>query len=182
MKVDDVLAIVGSKGIIHVVVTGGEPLLFEPIVKLCLGLELGGHVVTIETAGTVYRKVGCDLLSISPKLANSLPHDPSWVERHETTRRNLSAFTRLMGDHQGRVQLKFVVNPEADLEGQLGEILALLGELPRLDPAHVCLMAEGIDEETLWRRERMLVPVCTRMGFRLTPRYHVMLFGNSRGT
>src|ERR1700756_1245194 len=59
----------------HVVVTGGEPIIFEPIVELTERLREVGLHITIETAGTVFQKVACDLMSISPKLANSTPHE-----------------------------------------------------------------------------------------------------------
>src|ERR1041385_3032334 len=59
----------------HVVVTGGEPMTIDDIVPLTHALQNSGLHVTIETAGTVYRPVACDLMSISPKLANSTPHD-----------------------------------------------------------------------------------------------------------
>src|SRR5580704_10769338 len=52
----------------HVVVTGGEPMITPMMPHLTRGLkELDLHV-TIETAGTVYQQVACDLMSISPKL------------------------------------------------------------------------------------------------------------------
>jgi len=57
----------------HVVVTGGEPMIAPGIVPLTNSLrELGLHI-TIETAGTVFQPVACDLMSISPKLSNSTP-------------------------------------------------------------------------------------------------------------
>src|SRR6478609_11738043 len=55
----------------HVVITGGEPMLFAPVVELSRQLKDRGLHVTFETAGTVYQPVSCDLMSISPKLANS---------------------------------------------------------------------------------------------------------------
>ncbi|MEI9976342.1 MAG: radical SAM protein [Ignavibacteriota bacterium] len=57
----------------HVVVTGGEPMILPEIVPLTERLHGLGLHVTIETAGTVFRPVACDLLSISPKLSNSTP-------------------------------------------------------------------------------------------------------------
>ena len=57
----------------HVVLTGGEPLLFSELIPLCGGLRTRGRHITIETAGTLYLPLECDLLSISPKLANSTP-------------------------------------------------------------------------------------------------------------
>ena len=69
---DAILADVRRHSATHVVVTGGEPMIQEDIVVLTrrLNKELDLHI-TIETAGTVYQPVTCDLMSISPKLANS---------------------------------------------------------------------------------------------------------------
>ena len=57
----------------HVVVTGGEPMIAPEIVALTEHLRERGLHITIETAGTVFTPVACDLMSISPKLANSTP-------------------------------------------------------------------------------------------------------------
>lgn len=62
----------------HVVVTGGEPMLFEPVTALTRRLKEAGFHITIETAGTIDRAVTCDLMSISPKLSNSVP-DEEWA-------------------------------------------------------------------------------------------------------
>ena len=43
------------------------------IVALTERLRDAGLHITIETAGTVFQPVACDLMSISPKLANSTP-------------------------------------------------------------------------------------------------------------
>src|SRR5258706_8851752 len=67
MTQDEILAEVRAHQPSHVVVTGGEPMIAPGIVELTQ--QLGTHV-TIETAGTVYKPVTCDLMSISPKLAN----------------------------------------------------------------------------------------------------------------
>ena len=56
---------------LHVVVTGGEPLLQPEIVPLTQALTQLGKFVTVETAGTVERPVHADLMSISPKRPNS---------------------------------------------------------------------------------------------------------------
>src|SRR5439155_14137965 len=52
----------------HVVVTGGEPMLFAELIPLCARLHSAGLHITIETAGTLLLPVHCDLMSISPKL------------------------------------------------------------------------------------------------------------------
>lgn len=70
---ESVLQRVLDNGCEHVDVTGGEPLLQPDVVSLTHALKRAGKFVTIETAGTVYRPVHADLMSISPKLANSTP-------------------------------------------------------------------------------------------------------------
>src|SRR4051794_407399 len=73
----------------HVVVTGGEPMIEPEIVTLTQRLRAAGQHITIETAGTVFKAVECDLVSISPKLANSTPHDREggrWAAQHDRLR------------------------------------------------------------------------------------------------
>lgn len=164
-------------GIRHVVLTGGEPMLFEGIEELAVLLRGAGHVITIETAGTVFREVACDLMSISPKLANSTPVGTSWEARHEETRLDLDPLTQLVARYE--YQLKFVVDPESG--DDLPEIARIVSAISA-DRSRVMLMAEGTDAETLRRRQRMLVEVCLREGYALTPRLQVELFGNTRGT
>jgi 7-carboxy-7-deazaguanine synthase len=182
MEVGEVAAKVLMSSVEHVVVTGGEPMLFEAVVDLCKSLVSNQRVVTIESAGTVYRELPCALMSISPKLSNSTPGPEAgegWAERHETTRRDLAPLKRLLRRYP--YQLKFVVDPE-NSPGDLNEIDALLAEVGPLPSDRVFLMAEGTDAETLARRERLLVPVCLDRGWRLSPRLHVHWFGNTRGT
>jgi 7-carboxy-7-deazaguanine synthase len=174
--VDQVLALATD----HVVLTGGEPMLFDAIVPLAGQLNEKAKIITIETAGTVYREIQCDLMSISPKLSGSAPAESSgWRERHEASRLNIEVLDNLTARYP--YQLKFVVNPEVGNE--IEEIRDLLGRLNHLKPEMpIMLMAEGRDSETLHRRERMLVPICMEHGFRLTPRLQIDLFGDTRGT
>ena len=57
----------------HAVITGGEPLLMKDLAELAESLHTKGYHITIETAGTLYTDLNCDLISISPKLSNSTP-------------------------------------------------------------------------------------------------------------
>jgi 7-carboxy-7-deazaguanine synthase len=174
------VAVIGDQfGVRHIVLTGGEPMLFDGIVPLAEGLSARGHHLTIETAGTVFRELPCDLMSISPKLANSTPDASSgWAERHDATRADLSPLRVLIARYP--YQLKFVVGDSLDAD--LAEIEALLKQLPTVVPDRVLLMPEGTDVETLRRRQKRLVEPCIQRGWRLSPRLHVELFGNKRGT
>jgi 7-carboxy-7-deazaguanine synthase len=178
LSLDEIVRQVEDLKVLHVVLTGGEPMLFDGVVHLAQALHDSGHKITIETAGTVFRDLPCDLMSISPKLSGSAPAESNgWRERHENTRLNVDVLRSLIRKYP--FQLKFVVNPE--IGDEVGEIQDLLAELAA-PVDDVVLMAEGRDPETLHRRERLLAPICMKHGFRLTPRFHIDLFGDTRGT
>jgi 7-carboxy-7-deazaguanine synthase len=173
-----------ESGAAHVVITGGEPAMFDRAGVLCERLRGEGVHVTIETAGTIARDWAVDLWSISPKLANSTPaegdeRDPGgvWRARHEQRRINIDALQALI-DRPGQRQLKFVVRDEGDL----GEIDALLARLRGWAPGEVILMPEGLTPQALAQRSAWITRVCLRRGWRYGPRLHIELFGNTRGT
>jgi 7-carboxy-7-deazaguanine synthase len=157
----------------HVVVTGGEPMTMSETVPLTERLRGLGLHITVETAGTVFRPVACDLMSISPKLSNSTPAGP-WARQHDRLRIQCDTLLELMGRYA--YQLKFVVEKPGDLE----EVRALLVEL-QADRERVILMPEGTDREQLRERGRWLAEICKEEGFRFSPRLHVDLYGNRRG-
>jgi 7-carboxy-7-deazaguanine synthase len=161
----------------HVVLTGGEPMLFEETIALTEELRSAGLHITVETAGTVYRPVLCDLMSISPKLANSTPLDREggrWAAMHERTRFQPAVLRDLMFRYL--YQLKFVVADPSDLD----EVRAIIRETEAL-PDRVVLMPEGTDPATLAERGRWITQVCMNDGFRYSPRLHVDLWGTERG-
>lgn len=175
-----------ARGVRHVVLTGGEPMMFQQSIELTRRLaELGFHI-TIETAGTVIPEGGgggvtCHLMSISPKLANSTPiddpRDPggAWTVRHEERRTNLPVLQRLIDEFPDR-QLKFVVAAEGDI----AEIDALLRQLHGWAPEDVLLMPEGTPPSPEHRDAA--VRLCLARGWRYCHRLHLDLFGNVRGT
>jgi 7-carboxy-7-deazaguanine synthase len=158
----------------HVVVTGGEPMIAREIVELTYGLRQGGRHITIETAGTVFAPVACDLMSISPKLANSTP-EGEWAERHERLRIQPEVLKRLMAAYE--YQLKFVIAQPEDVV----EVRELVRALDA-DANKVILMPEGVEAGVLRERGVWLAEICKREGFRFSPRLHVELWGNRRGT
>lgn len=161
----------------HVVITGGEPMIFADLAPLTRRLEELGKHITIETAGTVDQDVACHLMSISPKLANSTPYGIEggrWVEMHERARLRPDVLRALMGRYD--YQLKFVIREEADLD----EVIALVDQLGA-PPDRVLLMPEGIEPERLRERSVWLAGICRRTGFRYSPRLHIFLYGNRRG-
>jgi 7-carboxy-7-deazaguanine synthase len=170
----------------HVVLTGGEPLLFAPIAALSQRLHARGHHITIETAATVLLPgLHADLVSLSPKLAHATPHerDPVWAARHDARRRRLDVIRELMTMPW---QLKLVVRAHdpAALAQDLEEVDALVEALA-IDAAQrdrVLLMPECIDPTRLHADYAALVELCRRTGYRLGERLHIALFGHRPGT
>ncbi len=161
----------------HAVVTGGEPMIAPMIELLTQRLKEIGMHVTIETAGTVYAPVTCDLMSISPKLANSTPHERDggrWAAQHDRLRHQPDVLKKLMSEYE--YQLKFVVSAPEDLT----EIKAILEET-NADRSRVVLMAEGTSIETINERAAWIAEVCKSERFRYSPRLHIDLWGNKRG-
>ncbi len=157
----------------HVVITGGEPMIAKGIAELSEGLKSHGLHITFETAGTVFAPVVCDLMSISPKLANSTP-EGVFRAMHEQTRLQPDVLRKLTSEYE--YQLKFVVANEADLT-ELQSVAALV-DAP---PERIVLMPEGIAPETLSERGRWIAETCKTHGYRFGTRMHVYLYGNRRG-
>ena len=171
----------------HVVLTGGEPLLFPGIAQLSRRLRERGHHVTVETAATVWLDdLECDLLSASPKLAHSTPREraPQLADRHEQRRLALDVLARLMEHHPW--QLKFVIRAHdpAALGADLEEIERLVQKLgvPEDRRDRVLLMPECTDPARLRADYRALVTVLQQTGFRLGERLHIELFGHTPKT
>jgi 7-carboxy-7-deazaguanine synthase len=157
----------------HVVVTGGEPMIAPEILPLTEQLRDAGLHITIETAGTVFKPVACDLMSISPKLSNSTP-DGQWRAQHDRLRIQPDVLGQLIARYD--YQLKFVIEKASDL-GEVRELVATLGA----DTGRVILMPEGTDAAVLRERSVWLAEICKEEGYRFSPRLHVDLWGSKRG-
>ena len=173
LTLDEIEQRTADFGARHVVITGGEPLIAPGIGDLSRRFRARGLHITIETAGTVFADVACDLMSISPKLANSTPVGP-FRAQHERLRLQPDVLQKLMAlcDYQ----LKFVIAEERDME-EVRATVATLGA-----PAEkVVLMPEGTRGDVLNERGLWIAELCKRYGYRFSPRLHVHLYGNRRG-
>ena len=179
LAVDEILSRVVELGCDHVVLTGGEPMLFAELVPLAAGLRKQGRHITIETSATLYLDVDCDLMSLSPKLAGSGPRDEQtgrWSARHERGRHVPSVVRRLTAQYD--YQVKFVIDSPDDCR----EVERYLDEMPQIDRARVMLMPCGTDAVTLAGHAEWLEPYCRRHGLRFCPRKQIEWFGLARGT
>jgi 7-carboxy-7-deazaguanine synthase len=179
LGVPEILKRVGQWPAGHVVITGGEPMLFDDLEQLCEALHGRGKHITIETAGTVYLSVRCDLMSISPKLSNSTPSlemAGAWRERHERTRHAPDVVRRLVAEYE--YQVKFVIDQPADCN----EVETYLAGFPEIDRSRVLLMPQGTEAAKLAETGAWLEPYCAEHGFTSCPRKHIEWYGFVRGT
>ncbi len=181
LSVGQVLTAVNRYPARHVVLTGGEPMLAKELPELAAALRQQGYHITIETAGTLPPGgIACDLASLSPKLANSLPDDrlpPAWRERHERTRFQPDVLRAWVDGHA--YQFKFVVSAPKDLQ----EVRAMIDLLQRPIPPHkILLMPEARSLEEMRERAAWLSDQCKAFGYRYAHRLHLELYGNRRGT
>jgi 7-carboxy-7-deazaguanine synthase len=163
----------------HVVITGGEPMLFAELIPICERLHAEGLHITIETAGTLFLPLQCDLMSISPKLASSTPSEKTagrWAARHERTRHQPDVVRRLTNEYD--YQLKFVIDTPADCD----DVQNWLTELQEIDRRRVLLMPQGTDASTLAHTGAWLEPYCRERGLVFCPRKHIEWYGAKRGT
>jgi 7-carboxy-7-deazaguanine synthase len=179
MSTDEIVAQVEEWDCGHVVVTGGEPMLFSEMLPLCERLRATGRHITIETAGTLYLPVACDLMSVSPKLGSSAPPaatEPRWHRRHERERHRPEVIRALHAEYD--CQWKFVIDTPADLVA----VTDYLSEFPEISRERVLLMPQGTDAEQLAARSAWLRPFCEAEQLIFCPRKQIEWFGPVRGT
>jgi len=168
-SVDDLLVELDGIGAPLLVVTGGEPLLQQhKLVPLLEGARQRGWRVEVETNGTIAPIPSlCELVdgwNVSPKLANSgVPPE----RRHREAALQALAAT-------GRAIAKFVVVSPAELD----EVAAMIAAAPF---SEVWVMPEGTDATTNQLRMAALAPAVLARGWNLSPRLHVLLWGDARG-
>lgn len=163
----------------HVVVTGGEPMLQRDLRPFTRALRDAGRTVTIETAGTIDRDVHADLMSISPKRANSTPKaevSPVWNVRHENLRHQPEIMRRLLSRY--RCQIKLVIDNLADLD----DIERYLEEMPEIRRDQIWLMPQATNRVSLSEKRSWLESAAESRGFHYAHRLHIELFDNRRGT
>ncbi len=162
----------GAKAaIVHVVVTGGEPMLHQdripPVIEALR--QRGFDYFEIETNGTIApsdRMIQTvSWWNCSPKLSNN--DRPSECNVVPAAIKAIAA--------TGRADFKFVVRNRADID----EIERVY--LPLVPFESVMLMPEGMTRARQIETMPFVLAECRRTGFRFSPRMHILAWGNERG-
>ena len=173
--IEQILETVDNFDCEHVDITGGEPMLQAGVVELSEALKQRGHYITVETAGTLFRPVNADLIALSPKLANSTPEDAEWSSKHDAMRDRPDVIMQFVQNYH--YQLKFVIDEHADLD----EVTQYLKRFPEIPPQSVLLMPQATTVDVLSEKNEWLKSAASRLGYQVSPRLHVEMYGDERG-
>lgn len=192
----------------HIVITGGEPMLYKDAIKEFLDGDLGGKVITIETNGTLPAlmtwensnecEVGVDLWSVSPKLSTSVDKNlkyltPEMRDNHDRIRiniDNLASYYDSMKATQEEIaesatlQFKFVYSgPDSvtEIENILEQIAVKTNTRVEWLSEYVMLMPEGTTNDQLSAISQECAQVCINKGWTFCDRLHIRIWGDKRG-
>lgn len=163
---------------VHLVLTGGEPMLQKNLGEIIDHAVARGHLVTIETNGTVYFDNSAQFFSISPKLRDSSA-DPEHGENHEAKRKNFDSLAKIIRNHD--YQFKFVYNSESDIV-EIEDMRLTLLSMTGIDISDkIWLMPQGIKQSQFDEKAQAIWEVCKRMGWKYTDRLHIRVYGQRIG-
>lgn len=155
---------------VHVVLTGGEPMLHQDrIPELIAQMRRSGfNFFEIETNGMFVPDVemisSIDWWNCSPKLSNN----GLTIEENIVT----DALSAIL--QTGKADFKFVVSKPEDIDEIKQHYLALI-------PSDlIMLMPEGFTRSKQLRNLQWVQEEASRHGFRFSPRLHILKWGNER--
>jgi 7-carboxy-7-deazaguanine synthase len=152
----------------RLVVSGGEPFIQQRRLSL-LVKRWSPRPVEIETNGTITPSEEFESVQIncSPKLSNS---GIDWERRIVP-----EALERIVGMNS---TFKFVVSGASS---DLQEIAELNDSVLKVDPSRIYLMPEGITQEAITERLPLVMAQAVEHGYGVSPRLHVLAYGDRRG-
>jgi len=164
------------KNVKHIVLTGGEPMLQNDIVRTVQNFIDLNYNVTIETNGTIYKRLPrTTFLSISPKLTSSYSQTNSNDKALHISNNNfITTVQKLINRHN--FQLKFVINNKEDLK----EVLQIQKSL-NVKSENIYLMPQGVTTKQLNTKKEWLINTCIEHGYNYCNRLHIELWGNVKG-
>ncbi len=175
-SIDQIIQTVQQWSCKFIVITGGEPMIKSDLPQLVQELKDADKHITIETAGIAYiPDMPCDLMSISPKLSNSMPDDAKLAAVHDDSRLDIAVLQELIDKYE--YQLKFVVDSQDDLS----EIQQTIEKIGNVNKEKVMLMPQAATRDELLAKSPMVADMCKQTGFAFCQRLQILLWNNKRG-
>jgi 7-cyano-7-deazaguanosine (preQ0) biosynthesis protein QueE len=171
ISVDKIIEKIRKFRCYRVVLTGGEPLLYQNALKeLICRLKTENYKIEIETNGTILPvdRIAylVDLFNVSPKLSNS--GNPLHL-------REKPDVIKFFNDIDNSI-FKFVVSNKNDVKEALKFVKKYKIKLEK-----VWLMPECKDFESFRKTGKWLVDVCKTFNVNFSPRLQIVLWGSKRG-
>jgi len=172
MELDALLSQVDKFMCHHVVITGGEPLFNMGIIELTAKLKEKGYHITIETNGTIYKEVYCDLLSISPKLSGSVPLNLSKQNQilYNAIRLNINTLKKMTNRYE--YQFKFVIKNLTEVV----EVEDIIKKLSLTEISKIFLMPVTNNRQELFACQKDFIKFCIERNFRYANRLQLQVW------
>ena len=181
MTLSDIISKMGKYHCKHIIISGGEPMLSSEISQFTKMLKLEGYHITVETNGTIVKKdLAADLISMSPKLLNSVPDytNPEQFKIYNERRLNIKAIKFYMKNFD--YQVKFVVEDESD-SMEVEKIISELREVPTYDEEKILMMPLSSSRRELFKVQKRIAELCIKKGYRYGNRLHLQIWGKCSG-
>lgn len=155
------------------VITGGEPLIQRKALEQWLPTVVGACDIEVETNGTLpplrfpWQTLAYNVSPKTPAMLNGAAERLEWDSLHA-----LAEHGRALSN----VRWKFVVRHMDDV--RFADMIATRLDLPR---RKVWLMPEGVDAAEQTATLGWLANMAAQLGYNVSPRLHVMAWGNRRG-
>lgn len=192
----------------HVVITGGEPLMYKKDLEMFLTMIYEDDmVITIETNGTkpilnpLNGKFKVSLYSVSPKLSTSTGQPgeidghkvtEDMIRRHEETRINIPNLVDIAAGTSD-YQFKFVYSGPECIE-EIQRIYSRMNAevekrgywennyyIKNHPNMHTMLMPEGIHSSQLDNHSEEIANICVERGWNYTDRLQIRIWDDKRG-
>lgn len=177
MRLQDLVNKIQSFPQKHLILTGGEPTLQN------LGLLMRSlpseYTAEVESNGTriPHKQIPGFFESDYARMQWNI--SPKFSNANETLVEDSIRHWGLLSQSQKNVFFKFVIRPgfyQTDVENVLH-----MSQTYKIKNDRIFLMPEGVSIDSQIKN-KWLAEICMKYGFYYTPRLHVLLFGNERGT
>jgi 7-carboxy-7-deazaguanine synthase len=161
---------------VHLVVTGGEPLVHQKTLVEFFKYFFDKHrvypIIEVETNGTIIPSADIlgwiDFWNVSPKLSNAGPQNTKDVRINEDALKDFKY-------ESINTIFKFVIEKESDYD----EVVA--DYFPHINKEQIVLMPAGSSQEELSRTRLLVAELCRKHQLRYSERLHVVIWNQKTG-